>query len=75
MNAIARFITAARTSWIVLVVGIAATAGLFVAAGYQSADAAPPVGLPDSAESVQAAALQEVALPRQHGEDRALIRG
>jgi len=59
LNAITRFITAARTSWIVLVVGIAATAGLFVAAGYQSADSAPPVGLPDSAESVQAAALQE----------------
>lgn len=59
MNAITRFITAARTSWIVLVVGIAATAGLFVAAGYQSADSAPPIGLPDSAESVQAAALQE----------------
>jgi len=59
MIAITRFITAARTSWIVLVIGIAATAALFVAAGYQSADAAPPVGLPDSAESVQAAALQE----------------
>jgi RND superfamily putative drug exporter len=57
--AITRFITAARTSWIVLVVSIAATAALFVAAGYQSADSAPPVGLPDSAESVQAAALQE----------------
>jgi len=59
VNAITRFITAARTSWIVLVVGIAATAGLFVAAGYQSADSAPPVGLPDSAESVQAAELAE----------------
>lgn len=59
MIAITRFITAARTSWIVLVVGIAATAALFVAAGYQSADSAPPVGLPDSAESSQAAALQE----------------
>jgi len=59
MIAITRFITAARTSWIVLVVGVAATAALLVAAGYQSADAAPPVGLPDSAESVQAAALQE----------------
>ena len=59
MIAITRFITAARTSWIVLVVGLAATAALFVAAGYQSADAAPPVGLPDSAESAQAAALQE----------------
>lgn len=59
MIAISRFITAARTSWIVLVAGIAATAALFVIAGYQSADSAPPVGLPDSAESRQAAALQE----------------
>jgi RND superfamily putative drug exporter len=59
MIALTRFITAAKTSWIVLVVGIAATAALFVAAGYQTADAAPPVGLPESAESVQAAALLE----------------
>jgi len=57
--AITRFITAARTSWIVLVAGLAATVGLFVAAGYQSADSAPPVGLPDSAESIQVADLQE----------------
>ncbi|MFP5289862.1 MAG: MMPL family transporter [Actinomycetes bacterium] len=54
-----RFITAARTSWIVLLAGIIATAALFVIAGYQSADSAPPVGLPDSAESIQAADLQE----------------
>ena len=59
MLAITRFITAARTSWIVLVAGLAATIGLFVAAGYQSADSAPPVGLPDSAESIQVAELQE----------------
>ncbi|GAA1684306.1 MMPL family transporter [Microcella alkalica] len=59
MIAISRFIAAARTSWIVLVAGIAATAALFVVAGYQSADSAPPVGLPDSAESIQAANLQE----------------
>ncbi len=59
MIAISRFITAARTSWIVLVAGIAATAALFVIAGYQSADSAPPVGLSDAAESRQAAALQE----------------
>lgn len=59
MIALTRFITAAKTSWIVLVVGIAATVALFVAAGYQTADAAPPVGLPESAESVQAAALLE----------------
>ncbi|UYN84775.1 MAG: MMPL family transporter [Microcella sp.] len=59
MIALTRFITAAKTSWIVLITGLAATAALFIAAGYQSADAAPPVGLPDSAESVQAAALLE----------------
>ncbi|MBX9472939.1 MMPL family transporter [Microcella sp.] len=59
MIALTRFITAAKTSWIVLVVGIAATVALFVAAGYQTADAAPPVGLPESAESVQAAELLE----------------
>ncbi len=59
MNALTRFITAAKTSWIVLVAGIAATVALCVAAGYPTADAAPPVGLPESAESVQAAALLE----------------
>lgn len=59
MIALTRFITAAKTSWIVLITGLAATAALFIAAGYQSADAAPPVGLPDSAESVQVAALLE----------------
>jgi len=59
MIALTRFITAARTSWIVLVTAAAATAALFIAAGYQSADTAPPVGLPDSAESAQAAQLQE----------------
>ena len=59
MIALTRFITAAKTSWIVLVAGVAATVALFVAAGYQTADAAPPVGLPESAESVQAAALLE----------------
>ena len=59
MIAISRFIAAARTSWIVLLAGIIATAALFVIAGYQSADSAPPVGLPDSAESIQAADLQE----------------
>ena len=59
MIALTRFITAAKTSWIVLITGLAATAALFIAAGYQSADAAPPVGVPDSAESVQVAALLE----------------
>lgn len=59
MIALTRFITAAKTSWIVLVTAAAVTAALFILAGYQTADAAPPVGLSDSAESAQAAALQE----------------
>jgi RND superfamily putative drug exporter len=59
MIALTSFITAAKTSWIVLVAALAATAGLFLAAGFEAADAAPPVGLPDSAESVQVAELQE----------------
>ncbi len=59
MAALTRFITGAKTSWIVLLAGLAAAAGLIVAAGYESADSAPAVGLPDSAESVQAAALQD----------------
>ena len=59
MAALTRFITGAKTSWIVLLAGLAASAGLIVAAGYESADSAPVAGLPESAESVQAAALQE----------------
>jgi RND superfamily putative drug exporter len=59
MIALTRFITAARTSWIVIITAVAATAALFIAGGYQTADTAPPVGLPDSAESAQAAQLQE----------------
>jgi len=59
MAALTRFITGAKTSWIVLLAGLAASVGLIVAAGYESADSAPGAGLPDSAESVQAAALQE----------------
>jgi RND superfamily putative drug exporter len=59
MIALTRFVTATKTSWIVLVAALAATAGLFIAAGFEAADAAPPVGLPDSAESVKVAALQE----------------
>lgn len=59
MNAFLRFLTAARTSWIGLVLAVLAVGGVFALAGEKGADTAPGVGLPDSAESVQAQALVE----------------
>lgn len=57
MEAFLRFITSARTSWIVLVLAVLAVGGVFALAGGEEADTAPSVGLPDSAESVRAQAL------------------
>ena len=59
MDAFLRFITAARTSWIVLVLAVLAVGGVFALAGGEESDTAPSVGLPDSAESVRAQALLE----------------
>ncbi len=59
MNAFLRFLTAARTSWIVLVLAVLAVGGVFALAGEKGSSTAPGVGLPDSAESVQAQALLE----------------
>jgi len=59
MTALTRFITAARTSWVVLIAAAGVTAALFIAGSSQAADTAPPVGLPDSAESARVAQLQE----------------
>ncbi|TQK20743.1 RND superfamily putative drug exporter [Microbacterium sp. SLBN-154] len=53
MNGYVRFITAAKTSWIVLVLAAAAAAALFAWGTGGESDNAPAVGLPDSAESVQ----------------------
>lgn len=53
MSTVLRFLTSARTSWIVLVLAAVAAAALFVFGGSEEAEGAPPVGLPDSAESVQ----------------------
>ncbi len=53
MNGLLRFLTSARTSWIVLVVAFAGVAALFTLGSASEAETAPATGLPDSAESVQ----------------------
>lgn len=59
MSAYLRLITSKAASWLVLLVTVLG-AGAFIAfSGLESNDAAPPVGLPDSAESIQVQQLQE----------------
>lgn len=53
MSALLRFITSAKTSWIVLVATVLAAAALFAVSGGEESETAPTAGLPDSAESVQ----------------------
>jgi len=53
MDGLLRFLTSARTSWIILVVAFAGVAALFTLGSASETDAAPATGLPDSAESVQ----------------------
>lgn len=59
MSGFLRFLTAKSTSWIVLVLTAFGATALFATAGYGGNDEAPPVGLPDSAESVQVEQLQD----------------
>ena len=59
MNALLRFLTSAKTSWIVLVLAAVAAGALFALAGGEESDTAPSVGLPASAESQQVDRLQE----------------
>lgn len=59
MSALIRFITSAKTSWIVLVLTALAAGALFAFAGGEKSSAAPGVGLPDTAESVAADRLLE----------------
>ena len=59
MAALLRFITSARTSWIVLTLAVAAAGGIFALGSGSDGDTAPPVGLPDTAESRQVDALLE----------------
>lgn len=53
MTGFLRFLTSARTSWIVLVVAFAGVAALFALGSGATSDTAPATGLPDTAESVQ----------------------
>lgn len=59
MQRLTRFITAKRTSWIVLVVAFLAAGAVFALGSGSDAETSPGVGLPDSAESARVAALQE----------------
>ena len=59
MTGLVRFITSAKTSWIILVLVALAAAALFALSGGEESETAPGVGLPDAAESVQVQKLQE----------------
>ncbi len=72
MSTLLRFITAARTSWMVLVVALAASAAIFAAGSGNTEETAPPIGLPESAESVQVEELQE-QLPSADGTSALLV--
>lgn len=59
MVSLIRFLTSAKTSWIVLVVTAIAAASLFALAGSEESETSPSVGLPSSAESVKVDELLE----------------
>jgi RND superfamily putative drug exporter len=59
MHRITTFVTARKTSWIVLLAALAASAGVFALGSGATGDTSPGVGLPASAESARVAVLQE----------------
>jgi len=59
MHALTRFITAKRTSWIVLVLAVLLSGAIFALGSGSDEETAPGLGLPDSAESARVAALQD----------------
>jgi len=59
MKRLTTFITARSTSWIVLVVALLVSGAIFAMGTGSTAETAPGVGLPDSAESARVAAAQE----------------
>ncbi len=60
MRRLTTFITARKTSWIVLVSALLMTVAVFALGSGVDSDTSPGVGLPDSAESAQVAAAQEL---------------
>jgi len=59
MHRLTTFITAKKTSWIILLIAVAVSAAVFALGSGSSSETSPGVGLPDSAESARVAALQE----------------
>jgi RND superfamily putative drug exporter len=59
MQRLIRFITAKKTSWIVLVIAALAAGAVFALGSGADGETSPGVGLPDTAESAKVAALQE----------------
>jgi putative drug exporter of the RND superfamily len=59
MRRFTSFITAKRTSWLVLVAAVIGAGLLFSAGSGSDGESSPGVGLPDSAESAKVAVLQE----------------
>jgi putative drug exporter of the RND superfamily len=59
MQRITTFLTAKKTSWIVLLGAVIVAGLLFSAGSGSSGESSPGVGLPDTAESARVAALQE----------------
>jgi RND superfamily putative drug exporter len=58
MHRLSTFITAKKTSWIVLVITVAISAAIFALGSGSTGESSPGVGLPASAESARVAALQ-----------------
>lgn len=59
MQRLTHFITGRKTSWIVLVVAFLVAGAIFALGSGSESETAPGIGLPESAESAQVAALQE----------------
>lgn len=59
MRRLTHFITARKTSWIVLITALLAAGAIFAAGSGGEGETAPGVGLPASAESAKVAELQE----------------
>jgi RND superfamily putative drug exporter len=72
MRRLTNFITARRTSWIVLVAAALAAGGIFALGSGADGESSPGVGLPASAESARAAALQD-QLPGAEGTSALLV--
>ena len=72
MRRLTHFITARRTSWVILVGALLAAGAIFAMGSGATGDSSPGVGLPASAESARVAALQE-GLPGADGTSALIV--